>query len=245
MSELNLTPDAKAVAVRELRKLLTAGSELLRQVSEVATPELDHVQNLLGLCEFHFADAAKAIGVSSQSAATVAMRSAFLRDSQARVTELEAFVAGAAGPDLVREGVKALADKLNYWWRKEGLGYAHDIHFMEGRCELKLSCTVSGDFLLMYSDSPVSDKEQMAVWHQSLRDVGLVLEPDGRSREPDLIDNDQSRAALEALIKKWLPSARIWAYDCRARRDGRMKLTSVEVHLRNYHEIDALPRPAE
>lgn len=243
MCELTLTPDAKAVASRELRKLLTVAAELTRQVEGSDAMQLEHIQNLLGLAEFHFADAAKAIGVSSQSANTVAMRSEMLREARQRIQELEAFAADTSGAAHVREGVKTLSEKLSHWWRKEGLGYARDIVFADNHCVVKLGCSLSGDFLLMYSDTPVSDKERLAQWHAALSQAGLVLSPDGRSSEPDVIDCDQSREALTALIKKRLPTARIWSFECRTRRDGRMKLSSVEIHLRNYDEIDALPSP--
>lgn len=244
MTEITLTPDAKAVASRELRKLLSAASELLRQVEGEDSMPTDHVQNLLSLGEYHFADAAKAIGVSSQSENIVAMRNEMLRDAQARVAELEAFIAGASGAAQAREGVKALSEKISNWWRVEGLGFAHDISFAAHFCLVKLSCTLSGEFMLMDSDTPVSDKDRIAQWHGKLQQLGLVLSSEGR-REPDLIDCDQSRAAVVALIKQWLPSARIWSFAGRARRDGQMVIQTVEIHLQNYEEIAALPEPAK
>lgn len=245
---LTLTPDGRAVVSRELNKLKGVVNELLNQVSKGTALERPFLQTLLGLAEFHFSDVAKGLSLTSESADVVERRVQELREANLRVQQLEAQLGGLVGAEQLKAGVKLLTQRIETWWRQKGLGLTQRVSFGEHSCEVVFSCTLFGDFHLIDSDTPVSDKERLARWHASLEEAGFVLSSKASLRDIDVIDCDQSRAALLALLKQYLPTARVWAFESRAgynRTSDQMTLASVTLHLRDYDEIMGLPVVAE
>lgn len=238
---LKLSPDQAAVAMRELRLVL---SELLHlgQLVDGGTATRNEASMLLGLAEHRISDTGKALGVPTQTEEQLKRRSEGERMANERVTQLEMQIASSMTSEQSQLSVKSSMDKFESWWRQRGLGLVSDVAISRhGNLQAELSCTLFGDFHLVNSNTPVSDKEKLQQWHSSLRERGFVLGPSS-SGIGEVIDCDASREALSRMIVSALPSAEVFEYLSHATPRGKhMVLRHVKVRVRKLADIDNLP----
>ncbi len=117
----------------------------------------------------------------------------------------------------------------------------HDLKFTaHGVCHGRFSCRLNGEFSILNSDTPVSDKIDKAAWVDSLRERGFELVQD--DREWAIADCDANRAALLDLLAKNIPSAKVFKFENVNRwRSRGFVLTDAEVYIHKIAEILALP----
>lgn len=144
---------------------------------------------------------------------------------------------------LTTEILTELREKLDNWWKNEGLGWASEVKFYPNACEMELSCTLDWDIPDRFSREGQGERESYAQWHAHLESLGIRLHHAPSDYETWVVDCDSSREALIAIIKKALPSAVIrrihnHRYDNLGRR-----LHKVTLFARNLAEITALPSP--
>jgi len=131
-----------------------------------------------------------------------------------------------------------LYDQLSSWWKLEGFGLVSEFGFGEYNLKVTFSCSLFGNFALLNSETPVSDKERKRLWRESLRDRGFVIKEE--DREKHVVDCQQTRDALRALFALRLPHATIWKFESHETRTG-SEMDSVTVVIRKIEEILTLP----
>ncbi|MDF9778895.1 hypothetical protein [Pseudomonas baetica] len=178
--------------------------------------------------------------VETQTAADIEERHAKLRTANLRVRELEAQLGQAQTPETTLLALRNLKEQLTRWWELEGFGHVSEVVFEAYGCRAKLSCHLYGDFPLVDSPTPLTDKERKVLWYQSLRDRGFELEI---SRgDTAIVDNDASRKALAVLIAKRFPSGTIVGIgNVGSRGSSSLTMRDVDVRITNLEDIAALP----
>lgn len=243
---ITLTPDSRAVALRKIveiqQALATLGAVIKAGDGADAAQGLgaELSTNVLKVAEFTLADLGKTIGIETDSAREREQRYADLRRANGRVRELEGQLGNSQGADVTQASIKALVERIDGWWDLEGFGHITGVAFEKYGCKVNFSCSLFGDFPLLNSLTPISDKDRKEMWHASLRERGFILAEDGR----DLVveDCDASRKALCALIVGRLPSARVLKIDnCQRSSAGCFVLRGVEVYINKLADILELP----
>ncbi|MBC8741710.1 hypothetical protein F6X40_34680 [Paraburkholderia sp. UCT31] len=244
-AQIVLSADDAAVAQEKLGKIMFAISTMSKGIKS-GDLRADLTKSVLSLTEYHLADLSKLTGINTQTAAEIEERHANIRAANDRVRELERKLGEGQSPERVQMAIRNLSEQLRTWWRRAGLGHISELEFTEtGICKAKLSCHLTGDFFLMDSPTPVSDKECRALWLATMREQGFVLADGMPRRDNEIIDCDQSREALRRLITGTFPSAAIHKIENHSSRDdSHFKMTYAHVYIRKLEEIAALP-PAD
>jgi len=239
---LHLNEDDKAVALSELNKLTFVAKTAYEQLHN-GTLTQGFGTTLISLVEAHLSKLSKLTGISSESAAERDMRFSAIREANLQIRDLEKALGASVNAAHIANAVKALTNKVRHWWRVDGFGYASEVSFVENVCKVTLSCHLSGDFSLLDSPTPISDKERKKIWHAQLRERGFVVQ-DTRRDDANIIDCDESKKALLLLIRKAFPSSRIIGTKTHCLREGEIfALTEVTLFIYDLTEIEALPEP--
>lgn len=237
-----LNPDQLAVAGKAIRDLGGAMVTLQQGLRDANGVPEELAVSCLKVSEYYLKDLAKALGIQTNGTKELEERHAMLREANLRIRELEAQLGRGQSAQLTQLSVKALAERVNYWWRRDGFGHVSKTDFGSYGVMLDLSCTLFGRFLLLDSNTPVSDREAKARWYASLAERGFVLVVEKGEREPSVDDCDASREALRQLIVAKLPSAKIQKFDNQGAR-GNHVLRGVTVYVSNYEDLANLPTP--
>lgn len=242
---VTLDADTRAVLMRELAEQLSAWSMLhgMLKREEVLPREL--TRNVLYASESRLVQVCKLTGVELDTVAERENRFAKIRAANERVRALEEQLGKSGTPQQTSAHLQMLARKLSAWWARDGFGYVRDISFTQyGQVTAELSCNLFGDFLLMHSDTPVTDKERKRQWHETLRQRGFVLQTEKGEHNPDIVDCDATRQALLRTISRALPSATISSTTNHHSRSGAMVLRSVQLHIEKLDDLEQLNAPA-
>jgi len=239
--EILLGADTKAVTLRKIKETQQALATIADFLNRGAPFEIELASNVLRVSEFNIAEIGQLLGVETQTAVDIEKRFAEIRAANSRIRHLEAQLGDAQPPEATQMSLHRLKDRLEAWWRHEGLGAVFDLDFGPYGCKAVFSCHLYGDFDLVDSPTPVSDKERKAHWHQSLRERGLVLV----QRDPGLevADCDASRKALCDLVAAHMPSAQVSAFKNINRRGQGFTIQGIEVFVRRLDDILKLPVP--
>lgn len=239
---LVLNEDQVAVAQRHIKDAHFALATITQCLEGKMPLTEELVKNCLSVSEYQLRDLCKTLGVETHGAAEIDERHAKLRAANMRIRELEGQLGDSNAPELTQMGVKRLSEHLNKWWDLEGFGHIAELKFGPYGVDVKFSCNLFGDFHLIGSKTPVSDRERKALWYASLAERGFVLCVEEGEREPAVDDCDQSRRTLADLFTSRMPSAFVTSFHGHGRR-GQYVLRDVEVFIRNYADILALPVP--
>ncbi|WP_126223322.1 hypothetical protein [Burkholderia ambifaria] len=239
---LKLSRDKNAVALRQIRQIREAVGTIFGIIQDGTAINAELATNCVKVAEFELAYLCKTLGIETDSAQERDQRYVQLRQANERIRELEAQLGNVQAPEVTQMSLKQMAEQLRRWWRHEGFGHISDIAFGEYVCKVNFSCNMFGDFRLVDSDTPVTDKERKGCWYDSLRERGFVLIED--DREWALADCDASRHALCELFKSRLPSSKVFKFDNvqRHRVDG-FVIRSAEVYIHQISDILTLPVP--
>lgn len=240
--KLKLSRDKNAVALRKIRQISDAVGTIFSVIKDGTAVSAELATNCVKVAEFELSHLCKTLGIETDSAKEREQRYADLRAANTRVRELEAMLGSTQPPEATQAALKNMADQLNRWWDLEGFGHISDIAFGQYGCKVDFSCNLFGDFRLLDSDTPVSDKDRKQRWYESLQERGFVLVED--DREWSVSDCDASRKVLQDLIVSRIPSARVTKFDNHYRqRASGFILRGVEVYIGNIAEIQTLPVP--
>ena len=239
---LKLSRDKNAVALRQIRQIREAVGTIFGIIQDGTAINAELATNCVKVAEFELAYLCKTLGIETDSAQERDQRYVQLRQANERIRELEAQLGNVQAPEVTQMSLKQMAEQLRLWWRHEGFGHVSDMAFGEYVCKVNFSCSMFGDFRLVDSDTPVTDKERKACWYDSLRERGFVLIED--DREWALADCDASRQALCELFKSRLPSSKVFKFDNvqRHRVDG-FVIRGAEGYIHQIADILSLPVP--
>ncbi len=206
----SLTPDTVAVVSKPLKNTSLALAAL-QQLLTKDELDADYAKTLLGLVELNMADVSKRIGVPTETQAEVEERFALISAANIRIAELEHQLGEAAQIDSLIHGIKFHEEKFRQWWKTQGFGHTSKFSIDSYGIKATLSGSLSGKLSSIFSDTPVSDKENKVLWLNSLVDKGYVLSglENKDKREVELIDCDKNRELIVKLITQQFPSAAI------------------------------------
>ncbi len=191
------------------------------------------------------ADVSKRIGVPTETQAEVEERFALISAANLRIDELERQLGQAAQIDLIIHGVKFLEEKFRHWWKTQGFGHTSKFSIDSYGAKATLSVALSGKLSSIFSDTPVSDKENKIFWLNSLVEQGFVLSgiDNKDKREVELVDCDKNRELITRSISDQFPSAVICSISNFGRQNGIFIIRDIEIMVRNLHHIDSLASP--
>lgn len=240
--DIKLDADKQAVALKTIKDVQFALHTLGESLKSENGAGEDSVRTILSLCGFHLSDLSKLTGVPTQTAAEVEQRHAEIRAANMRVHELERQLGEASPDDLIQPGITRLEQLLNRWWKYEGFGHISEVDFGRYGCKIKLSCSLFGDYFIVNSPTPVSDKERKKLWHAALREQGYILVNPRNGDDLAVEDCEQSRKTLTTLIKSRMPSASIRTFGNHSTRNGEMTMDYVELFVRDITDFATLPQ---
>jgi hypothetical protein len=239
--DITLDADRLAVVMRRIRDTQMGLGTMASAFTDEGALSYGLARSILRVTEGYMRDLGDLLGVETVSAAEIEKRHGDLRRANTRIHELEAQLGAAQSPELTQLSLKAMKEHLTRWWEVEGFGHISEIEFGSYGAQVTFSCNLFGEFVLVDSPTPVSDKELKLQWHQSLRDRGFELTQG--SGETKVVDNDANRKVLCEMIKTRIPSARITKVENSCSRDSGFTLRSVEVFITKLVDIFQLPVP--
>lgn len=235
-----LNVDQQAVAAREIDDARTALGLLRQCLQQPHRLSEQLVRVCLSSVELKIADLSTLMGVPIQSAVEVETRYADLRAANQRIHELEGQLGATQTPEMTKHAVRLLHDRLQKWWDQEGFGHISEVSFGPYGVDITFSCSLFGDFSLLGSNTPVSDKERRRLWLESLERKGFVLYQNSGNRDPHLTSCDQNRDALTRLFAERFPTGSIRSFSDQ-RRDKGMALNEVCLFVPDYEALQQLP----
>lgn len=239
---IKLNADKTAVLTQQIKEVSQALSSLLYFLGTEDGLPHGAARDIMGVAEHRCQEIGQLLNVPTEADERIEKRSRDIRRANLRVRELETMLGKAQSPEATQMGIKVLHDQLSEWWRLEGFGLTSEFAFGEYNLKVTFSCHLFGDFALLNSETPVSDKERKRLWRESLRERGFVIKQEGREKRVE--DCQQTRDAIKALFAQRLPSATIWKFDGHETRTG-SELDSVTVVIRKIEEILTLPVPPQ
>jgi hypothetical protein len=239
---IELNQDQAAIAKHKLRDVQMASGTLADLLNKGEQIPRDLAKHALSLSEYKIAELGKLLGVDTESEQKIEERHAEMRRLNMRVRELEAQIGASQSPAMTQMGLGVLSRYLNHWWDLEGFGHISDERFDRYGATIKFSCSLFGNFSLLDSDTPVSDKDRKQRWLQSLRDRGFeILKEEG---DRALIDSENNRRVLLDLFAARIPSAIVVSFENHRGAGGvHYMMRSVEVRIRQLADITQLPEP--
>ncbi|MGE8063901.1 hypothetical protein [Pseudomonas sp. NPDC089569] len=239
-ADIVLNADEQAVVVREVKSMASTLGILVHLTANGSEISHETAASALRSVEYTIQKVGKILNVETQTAADIEERHAKLRTANQRVRELEAQLGQAQTPATILMALRCLKEKLTRWWELEGFGHVSEVIFEAYGCRVKLSCHLFGDFPLVDSPTPLTDRERKVLWYESLRDRGYELETS--SGDTAIVDNDASRKALAALIASRFPSGTIIGISNIGRRgSSTLTMRDIELMITNLEDIAALP----
>jgi hypothetical protein len=242
-TEITLSADSQAVLKSKAREVHEAIAILTHFLDQDQSLTVGMSSSALRVAEYKISDIATILGVPTEGSAEIEERHRKLREANIEIRSLKDQLGKSQSPELTQLSLRTLERQLQDWWEKEGFGHIPEIHFKGSGCRAKLSCHMFGDFPILDSPTPISDKERKALWHDELRARGFVLIKE--DRDPDILDCDASRKALSELILSRLPSAKIIRVENHCTGNNGFKIRDVEVIIYNLDDIARLPAVVE
>lgn len=241
-TEITLNADDQAVLKSKAREVHEAISILTHFLEQNQSLTVGMSSNALRVAEYKISDIATILGIPTEGSAEIEERHSRLREANMEIRRLKEQLGQSQSPALTQLAMRTLEALLRDWWSQEGFGHVSEQHFGSSGCRVKLSCHLFGDFPLLNSPTPITDKESKALWHDDLRSRGFVLVKE--DREPDVLDCESSRKALSDLILGRLPSAKIIRIENYCCKQGFI-IRDVEVMVYDLEDIARLPAAFE
>jgi hypothetical protein len=240
--DVTLNVDQRAVALREMQELTFGLGHLHSLLSKNQDVPRDLAYNILWLNQSRNQHLANLLNIELESASEREEQLARMRLLNSRIRELEGELGKSGTIEQTVEHIKTMMKILDAWWDKEGFAHISDVNITKwGNVEITFSCSLFGEFRMISSDTPVSDKVNRAAWHQSIADRGFRLAKEPGERDPVLVDCDQNKEALKNLFANAFPSGTILETTNYANsRMGVMTLRSVKVLVRDMADVLAL-----
>lgn len=245
-TRVKLNSDQEVVMKRISRELKGAVASIDQLLNSADGLDALTARSIVSVAESKFAELGKILGVETESAAAIERRHADIRHANIRIHELESQLGNSQTPRLVQLALKSLEDQLTGWWRQQGFGLVSKVTFGAYNCRVEFSCRLWGDYEVVESATPVSDREHKKAWLESWRQQGLVTAQD---HDLEIKDCDASRDFVRNLIRSNIPSADVISFiNHRLTRRGvenEYGLRSIEVLIRRIEDIQDLPYTPE
>lgn len=241
----SLTADEQAQLLQSLKADIQHAHTLCELVTSSGDLHLGLPYLALSLKESELANQCATLGIELDTATQRNERYAALRKANERIRELELQLGAKANVEHTVAQLKQADKLLRDWWGAAGLGHVSEITFYaSGGVYLKLSCFLSSSRRLYRSDSatPVTDKAKYEDWLTYLKSKGFdLIVPDGE-HFPSLLDTEDNRDLLYALIVRALPSAQLIKTENHFDgTPGSGTLNGVEVFVPSLADVLALP----
>lgn len=237
---LELTPEAAKCIKGAVKEAQMALGTLVYFLEHADGPALTRAlsRDALNLTESQVAKLGEWLGVDTEAAQRIEERHGEIRAANLRIRELEKELGQSMSPVAIQPALKALCERLNSWWEREGFGLVSSIQFGEYNVAVEFSCGFYGSRPYVPGAEGKSHKERKALWLADLQRRGFVLnEDDGKG----VTDCAQSREALRALFAERFPGKHKIAEF--VSHEGRhcSVLRSVKVRLHALPQILDLP----
>lgn len=237
-THIKLNADKRAVLARQIKEVSQGLATLLFFLDSEDGLPISAAGDIVSTTEHRFQEIGQSLNVPTKSGDKIERRSLDLRRANMRIRELEEIIGKGQGPEATQMGIKVLFDQITSWWKLEGFGHISDFGFGEYNLRVTFSCHLFGNFPVLNSERPVSDKERKQLWLESLRQRGFVIKKEDREKRVE--DCQQTRDALKALFALRLPGSTIWKFESHESRNG-SEMDSVTVIIRKIEEILTLP----
>jgi hypothetical protein len=245
-STISLNPDQQEVLQGQLREVMSGLQALGTAVKPGNSISKEYARDVLYLIELTSVKIGEGLGVETDGAKEIEERFAAIRAANERVRALEEQLGKSQSPTHTKAGIQRLCQLLEAWWRLEGFGHVSDLSFRENCCKASFSCNLFGNFSLLSSDTPVSDKTRRAQWIAELIARGFDVSNEGRDDDDVIMDTDKSRSALLRLFETRFPGCRVASIGNRYVRDGGFAIRDVCVYIYDYEAMLMLPQaPAD
>lgn len=243
--KLKFNEDQKAVVEREIRNAYSSMATLLEWVKGDSLSE-DMKETLPKLVDNYMRTVKETIGFTGEeSEREKEMTESIGQYYQRQIKDLEKALESQQSISSITANAELAFKKIDKWWDIEGFHFIKERSITGGgAAKLELGFMLDS-FTSSYSKTPASDKEKLKTKVEYLMEQGFAFTPKRRGYGLDLIDNDNNRQLLEAMIKKAFPSAMIWSFHNHLRRtnkeeDNHFILRSVEMTIVDLVDIEAL-----
>lgn len=242
--DVALDADSRAVLLREIREQVSGFGFLVSLLSDGKAISRQMAHSVLYMAESRTAQMCKLTGTELDSAKEREERYVRIRSLNEKIRELKEELGKSGSVSQTAAHLKMSYDTLYEWWRRDGFGHISEFAVNQYGCmDVKFSCMLFGDFRVIDSSTPVSDKERKRLWFESLRARGFNVREDPSDRDLVLVDCDQNRHALGRLFSENFPSAEILETTShRSSRGEFMVLKDVRVLFREMQEVIDIPR---
>lgn len=236
-----LTEDQQAVLDRTIKEIQQNLANLIWLRKDGETLMRGVATSVMNLTESHIKTLGELLGVETEASEKIKKRHGEIRAANLEIHRLNALVGSSQDLAQVQLALKSMAEKLYDWWKLEGFGHTSSISFGEYNAKVEFSCMLFGDFSVIASPTPISDKDRKVLWKQSLADRGFVLfkESGNGTRVKDC---EQTRSALNDLFGQRLPGSKITRFISHEGKNGSV-LDGIEVVIRSIELIGELPVP--
>ena len=209
---VQFTTDEKAVLEREIKSAYHALSTLLDWVKNDGLNE-EMKESLPYLVDSYMSKVKEVLGFTGkESDRSKEMKKAVMMQYQKRIQELEEALKDTAQISGLSETIKVAFNKVNKWWKEEGFGYISEKAITDnGIMKMELQFSLS-NFLYTYSDTPESDKDLLNNKIFELKQKGFQFAPKRNGRELEVLDNDNNRSIIMAMVKEAFPTAKVWEF---------------------------------
>jgi hypothetical protein len=238
-----MNADTEAVVSRIVGLIAEATYTLQNEVAKKEDELQSELFSSVMFClESYVIDLGKALGVETEMAKFRDERARMLRDANARIRELEEAIGAGVTPGAMTCALSRMTRALKHWWRKMGFGHVKSINFREYGCEVVFSGTLFGEWTYD-SMTPVSDTLAREQWLEALSSRGFNVRVGGKNEDDHIIDCDATRAALTALFREHLPSARIMEHSSYFGCRDASVLNEFKIGVSLLADIEALIEP--
>ena len=208
-----LSDDQKAVLLRSLQSLYSTSGQLHQFVEQnLLTTEMAAM--LPSLLESYYSEVAKALGYQSQLLKEKEERHAKIKEANLKIRALEEKLGSSRSVDGLKEQLEHLTKQVKTWWGTEGFHHISEMTFTAyGGLDVAFSFML--DHFGRYTKTPVTDKKNKKTHIESLRAKGFVFADfeEYQSERLQLIDNEENRKLLLAMLRKRFPSIEVRRWD--------------------------------
>lgn len=240
-----LNEDQKAVVEREVKSTYSALSTLFDWVkSDSLTTEMK--ETLPKLVDGYMQVIKETIGFTGEeSEREKEMTESIGQYYQKQINDLQQALEQQQSISSISANATIAFKKIDKWWDIEGFDYIREKSITAGGNVLLELGFMMDSFTSRYSKTPVSDKEILKTKVQYLIEKGFEFTPKKRGYGLDVVDNDNNRKLLMALVKQAFPTAKIYKFENHLRRTDNEKddyfiLRSVEVIIYDLNEVENL-----
>jgi hypothetical protein len=229
--------DTKEVLLKALKDLHFANSQLHEWVKKDNLNE-NMAKTLPSLIESHFCDIAKYLDYTSHLTEEQEKRYEEIRNANLKIQKLQAKLASSKPIDGLKEQLTELSDCVSKWWRKYGFKYVRNQEYTSlGYYKVDFGFMLDHITSLLTA-TPATDRKKAGDHIQDLKDQGFEFSS-SRTRDYELIDNQNNRDLLINMLEQRFPSINIISFKnwSSSTDDGTFVIREVETIIYDLTDI--------